>query len=81
MATPNIDQNSVRDYLRSIKYEAMKFYRVYDVTNRVSYQYEAPAWAANGDLCMRTEYIYDGASARVLKFKETLQTWDSTWDV
>lgn len=74
-------QTNVRDYLRSIMHEAMKMYRTYDGTNRLQYQYEAPTPALHGDPCMRTEYVYDGTSTRVIKLKETIQTWDSSWDV
>lgn len=77
----DLTDKSVRDYLVSIMHEAMKLYRVYDVTNRVQYQYEAPAKALDGDPCMRTEYVYDGTSNRVLKMKETVQNWSSSWDI
>lgn len=72
---------SVRDYLRTIKFEALKLYRVYDVNNRVVQQYEAPTNAKTGDLCLKTQYSYISTSARVEKVKESLSTWDTSWDL
>jgi hypothetical protein len=77
----NTNQQAVRDYLRTVQFEAMKLYRVYDGSNRLQYQYDAPTWTANGDTCMRTEYVYDGSSSRIQKMEETLQSWDSSWDI
>lgn len=77
------DQNNyaVRDYLRTIRYEALKLFRVYDNLNRVIAQYEAPRTAKTGDLCMKTEYSYVLNSSRVEKMKESLAEWDSSWDL
>lgn len=65
----------VADFLKSIKNEPLKLYRVYDVNNRVQYQYETITHMEDGGPCMRTEYEYDGTSSRVIKMKETIDTW------
>ena len=74
-------QYAVRDYLRTIRYEALKLFRVYDNLNRVIAQYEAPLTAKTGDLCMKTQYSYVSTSSRVEKMKESLDSWDSSWDL
>lgn len=78
---PDASQYSVRDYLRSVKYEAMKLFRVYDGTGRVQYQYDTPVNTENGGICMRTEYVYANTSFNVVQMKETLDSWDSAWDI
>lgn len=67
----------VRDFLLAIRNEPVKMYKAYDGSNRVQYQYEAVTHAEDGDPCMRTEYVYDGSSTRVVKMKETIDTWVS----
>lgn len=65
----------VSDFLKSIKSEPLKLYRVFDGLNRVQYQYETITHMENNGPCMRTEYVYDGTSSRVVKMKETIDTW------
>lgn len=72
----------VRSQLTSVLKEPMKMYRVYDVNNRIQYQYECVANTIDQGPCMRTEYIYSGTSSRVTKFKETIDVWVSaTMDI
>ncbi len=72
----------VRAQLTSVLKEPMKMFRVYDGSNRVQYQYECVANTVDQGPCMRTEYVYDGASTRVVKFLETEDVWDSaTMDI
>lgn len=71
----NLADQKVRDFITAIRNEPLKMYRAYDVSNRVQYQYEAVTHAKDGDPCMRTEYVYDGISTRVLKMKEIIDTW------
>lgn len=74
--------SKVKDFLLAIRNEPVKMYRVYDGSNRVEYQYEAITHAKNGDPCMVTQYVYDGASTRVVKMQETIETWVSaTMDI
>lgn len=67
--------SKVKDFLQSIRNEPVKMYRSYDGSNRVQYQYEAITHAKDGDPCMRSEYVYDGVSTRVVKMKETIDVW------
>ena len=78
MGTQN---QSVREFLTAIRQEPVKMFRVYDGSNRLSIQYEAVTHAVNGEPCMKTEYIYDATSSRVLKSKESVDVWSSTYDV
>lgn len=71
----------VRDTLRSVKFEAMKLYRVYDQTNRLTTQYDAVSAAKDGDACLRTDYVYDSQTTRIVKIKESMAAWSSAWDV
>ena len=61
--------------------EVLKVYRVYDGSDRLTEQYEALANAIHGGPALKTEYVYDGATTKVLKMKESLTTWDSSWDI
>lgn len=74
-------QQPVRDFLKSVKYEAMKIYRVFDAQNRVSVQYECPTNTKDGGGCLRTDYVYDGTSNRIIKLKESAVAWSAAWDV
>lgn len=69
------------DFVLSHQKEAVKQYIAYDGSSRMEYNYVALADAAHGEPCMVTQYVYDGASARVIKTKESLSTWNSAWDV
>lgn len=71
---------NVRDFLTAIRNEPLKLFRVYDITNRVSIQYEAVTHAKNNDPCMKTVYQYDGTSNRVVKCRESLDTWLTAYD-
>jgi len=74
--------NNVKSFLQAIRHEAVKLYREYDASNRVSFQYEALHTAEDGDPCMVTEYQYDGLSNRVTKMREYVGVWDSvTMDI
>lgn len=61
--------------------EAVKQYITYDGSNRMEFVYTATAEAGHGDRCGVTQYAYDAASTRVVKMKESLGVWDSSWDV
>lgn len=78
MGTKN---QSVREFLTTIRQEPVKMIRVYDAGNRLITQYEAVTHAQDGDPCMRTDYTYDGSSSRVLKLKETVDTWLAAYDI
>lgn len=69
------------ELLTSLGKEAMKVYRVYDGSSRVTEQYETYANTVNGGPALKTEYVYDGATTNVLKMKETISTWNSSWDI
>lgn len=72
---------SATDLFTAQLIEAVKTYSAYDGSNRIVGFYVAPANAKNGDQCQLTVYAYDAATTRVLKTKEILATWDSTWDI
>lgn len=81
MAFTSEKQMPVRDTLHSVKLEAMKLYRMYDATNRLVTQFDAPTQARHGDACLRTDYGYDGTTTRIVKLKESMAAWDSSWDL
>jgi len=68
------------EFLKTGTHEFIKSYLEYD-TGRMVTVYEARANAVNGDYCLKTEYVYDGISTRVIKMKETPATWNSAWDI
>lgn len=72
---------NARDYLKNMAREPIKLFRVYDVSNRVWIQYECVTHTLPGEACLKTEYVYDGTSTRVLKLKESLSTWDISFEV
>lgn len=69
------------DFIRPHQKEAVKQYIVYDGLDRMEYHYVATVDADHGDKCLGTQYAYDGTSGRVVKVKEFITTWDSTWDI
>ena len=72
---------SSKDVLKTLKNEALKEYRVYDVQNRPSAIYQVYTDAEHGDNCLKTEYTYDGLSNRIIKKRETVALWDALWDI
>lgn len=73
--------NTVRDQLRNVKFEAIKLYRVYDSNGRLQTQFESWASTEDGGPCLRTDYGYDGGSSRIIKLKESPDVWQSAWDL
>ena len=76
----SIADTKVRDFLTSLRQEPLKLFRVYDAQNRVSIQYEAVTHAKDQDPCMKTVYQYDALSTRVLKCRESVDTWLAAYD-
>ena len=67
--------------LTTLKHELSKSYIQYDVSDRMEIAYEAAAATGHGEPCLKTEYAYDGGSSRIIKRKESVSTWDSSWDI
>ena len=67
--------------LKSHANELVKQYLAYDGSNRMEYVYTAYPTAIHGDPCVRTQYVYNGASTRITKMAETQGTWDSSYDI
>lgn len=67
--------------IKSGEKELIKSYIVYDGSSRMEIVYEAPSEAVNGAPCLKTQYEYDGATTRITKMKESVVTWDSSWDI
>lgn len=68
------------DFILSHAKEAVKQRFGYDAQTRMAITWVALANAKHGDPCLRTDYLYDGTSTRVLGMKESLSTWDAAWD-
>lgn len=76
-----MSENS-REILKTTRFNGLKQYIAYDGTNRMEYVYEAGTEAIDGAPCIRTQYVYDGASNRIIKMKETVSVWVSaTMDI
>lgn len=69
------------DLVRTHMNEAIKQFLVYDGSNRMVTTYVAATNAVDGDTCLRTDYTYVGASVRIEKMKESLDVWQSIWDI
>jgi len=69
------------ELLKALGKEVIKVRRVYDGVPRVTEQYEALANTVHGGPCLKTEYVYVGATTDVEKMQESLATWDSAWDI
>lgn len=72
---------TTKDMLKTLKLEALKEYREYDVNNRPSAIYQTLTSARDLDDCLKTEYVYDGLSNRIVKKRETVVDWSSAWDI
>jgi hypothetical protein len=59
----------------------IKQHMVYDVSNRLSYLYEAVVEAKHGEKCLVTHFHYSGTTSLVTDIKEDNSTWDSAWDL
>lgn len=63
--------------------ELVKQYSVFEVAApyRLTDTYTAYTDAPNNAPCVHTEYDYDGTSTRITKMKESVGTWNSSWDI
>ena len=69
-------------HLKTQLNELVKQYIAYDASLRTEYVYTAPTDAADGTPCTRVQYVYSGATTRIVKMKETVDTWVSaTYDI
>lgn len=73
--------NNDNSQLKTGMHEPVKQFQIFDVTGRVTHLYEARANAEDGDPCMLTQYSYDGVSSRIEKTLESVDSWDSDWDI
>jgi len=73
-----------RDMISSQLNNGQMVYNVYDASGRLSEVYEAPLFSVNGNPCLKTIIKYiDGAAGTsrvILATKESLSTWNSSWD-
>lgn len=67
--------------LNDLKVNVIKTKSFYDGSNRLTSRYEAVANADNGVACLRTDYTYVGATTQVDASKESISTWNSSWDI
>lgn len=72
---------NVHDIIKQLREEALKEYREYDSFYRPSAIYQAHTECENGEPCLKTVYLYDGTTSRIVKKKEEIVLWDSSWDV
>ncbi len=72
---------SNKEIITAIREEALKEFRVYDANNRIDRIYQAPTSARHGDSCLMTQWGYNGETKQILKRKESVTTWDSSWDI
>jgi hypothetical protein len=69
-----------KDLLKSQANEPVKQFLVYDGSGRMITHYVAYNTAADGDPCLRTDYVYSGGTTNITNMKESIDTWDSAWD-
>lgn len=80
MATRTRSFNSPSDFIRALQEEASKEHLVYDVNGRMTATYQTFWNSQAGELTLRTDYNYDGSSHLITGRKESLTTWDGSWD-
>ena len=69
------------EMLNALGREVVKLFKVYDGSDRLITQYEAVANAIDGQPCLKTTYTYIGATTKVEKMKEALDTWLAAYDI
>jgi len=73
-----------RDMISSQLRNGQMVYNIYDASGRLSEVYEAPLSSVTGNPCLKTIIKYvDGAAGTsrvIIATKESLATWDSSWD-
>ena len=68
--------------LKSQGAELVKQYLVYDGVNRVTQVYSAHYRATDGTPCTLVTYEYrDATSRQVSKMRESMSTWDASYDI
>lgn len=74
------DQNKYA-HLKTNQNEYIKSYIVYDGSARMVTIYEAKANSITGTPCLRTDYSYVGATARIEKMLESEDVWNASYDI
>lgn len=77
----SFEQISKEEIINALQKEAMKEYYVYDGSNRVIEQYQAPTDTPEGGACLRTDYTYVGGTTNREKMKETIVPWQTIWEI
>lgn len=72
---------AIDEMFQALAKEVVKTHSEYDGSGRLTARYEALANTLDNEVCLLTEYTYDGASTRVENSKESLSTWNSAWDL
>ena len=67
--------------LEALNKEVMKIKRVYDGSNRVITQYEAFSNTIDQGACLKTDYIYVGATTDLDKMRESVGVWLAAYDI
>jgi len=76
------EKENKRDIILTLSNELCKEYIVYDSNDRITYLYQAPTDAEDGEPCLKVSYEYaSGVSVLAVKRKEEKTTWTGTWDI
>jgi len=77
-----MDQKELTALITSLQHELKKEYVVLDGQDRPATFYQAPINSKHGDPCLVTQVEYkDGTSTIIVKSKETVGTWDSSYEI
>lgn len=76
-----VDGQQIQDIITKLRSETMKEYREYDGSNRLIALYQAHSREKNGGMCLLTEYSYYAGSSRERFKRESIASWDETWEV
>ena len=76
------EQNDFLELRKTLDFEGVKTYYVYDGTNRIIAKYEIGIQGSNGDKCLRTRFEYRSVgSTQIAKRDESIEAWDSSWEI
>ena len=77
----SVNTNTQMDHIKSQFHVGTKMYITYDGSSRMSTVYTAHANAVDGEGCLLTTYTYVGASTRIEKMRETVDSWAAAYDI
>ncbi len=69
------------NFIKTLREGYLKSHITYDVQGRMEFVYEAHTDAKDQDKCLITQYVYHLLTTNIVKMKESVGTWLSSYNI